>query len=303
MFTQEQKIQLKQSIRSNQHEIFIVSFEEFDSILSSYSQVSDVVLHKGWEKLRDKAGFAANYTANFNDTVLMSKLIADLGSSGAKVYIKSYGGKAHLIIKGRAGLRQVLTGTKYGINNPKVVAMGLGRAGAINAAKTGGILSIVLLTTYRVVDYFLSDKMTLTQLVGTLATDIIKVGIATGASIAAAAAFGSVTLAIGPIVAVIIVGVIFSAGLGFIDEQFGITDKVIAGLEVVSDNLERFVRVSQMRINKVKEDVTESILEAAFDYVAETTRRLTIRFVKGVIRKYSSPYNTGFASSASSRLF
>ena len=37
------------------------------------------------------------------------------------------------------GLRKLLTGTKYGINNPKVVTMGLGKAGAIKAAKSGGI--------------------------------------------------------------------------------------------------------------------------------------------------------------------
>ena len=59
--------------------------------------------------------------------------------------------------------------------------MGLGKTGAIAAAKQGGILTVVLLSAYRVVDYFLTDQATLSRLVGTLATDIVKVGIATGA--------------------------------------------------------------------------------------------------------------------------
>lgn len=66
--------------------------------------------------------------------------------------------------------------------------MGLGKAGAIHAAKSGGILSVVLLSAYRAVDYFLMDQATLSQLIGSLATDVVKVGIAAGASIAAASA-------------------------------------------------------------------------------------------------------------------
>lgn len=111
----------------------------------------------------------------------MAKLVGDLGGFGAKAYIKTYGGKAHIILKGQPGLRSILTGTKYGIKNPKVVSMGLGKTGAIAAAKQGGILTVVLLSAYRVVDYFLTDQATLSRLVGTLATDIVKVGIATGA--------------------------------------------------------------------------------------------------------------------------
>ncbi len=39
-----------------------------------------------------------------------------------------------------------------------------------------------------VADYFLTDNATLSQLIGTLATDVVKVGLATGASIVAASA-------------------------------------------------------------------------------------------------------------------
>lgn len=49
--------------------------------------------------------------------------------------------------------------------------MGLGKAGAIHAAKAGGLLSVVLLSGYRVIDYFLTDQATLGQLIGTLSTD------------------------------------------------------------------------------------------------------------------------------------
>lgn len=131
-----------------------------------------------------------------------------MGGVGTRAYIKSYGGKPHIILKRHAGLRTILTGTKYGIQNPNVVTMGLGRAGAVSSAKIGGIVSVVLLSAYRVADYFLTDQTTLSQLVGTFATDVVKVGIATGASIIAATAIaGLTTVAIGPILAVVVVGV------------------------------------------------------------------------------------------------
>ncbi|MEJ2756300.1 MAG: hypothetical protein P8104_10845 [Gammaproteobacteria bacterium] len=133
-----------------------------------------------WQKLKGKAEIGASYYASADDLRTLSKLVGDLGSFTTKAYVKTYGGKPHIILKGYPGLRKVLTGTKYGIKNSKVIAMGLGKAGAIHAAKSGGILSIVLLSTYRVADFFLTDNVTLNQLIGSLATDIVKVGLATG---------------------------------------------------------------------------------------------------------------------------
>ena len=182
----------------------------------------------------------------------MSKLVGDLGSFGAKAYVKNYGGKPHIILKGYPGLRKILTGTKYGIKNPKVVTMGLGKAGAIHAAKSGGILTVILLTVYRVADYFLTDEATLSQLLGTLATDVVKVGIATGASIAAASGLVALgfTVAVGPIIAVIVVGLLASAALGALDKKFGITDRVIQGIDEMGDNVNYYIEKTKQGIQE-----------------------------------------------------
>ncbi len=61
------------------------------------------------------------------------------------------------------------------MQNAKVIQMGLGKYGAVQAAKGGGVLTIVLVTAFRVIDYFLTDSATLNQLIGTLATDVIRI--------------------------------------------------------------------------------------------------------------------------------
>lgn len=198
MLSEKEKKALKQQIQANQHEVYVVSVEEMDAIIKSSPKGSKPSVQAAWQKIKSKLSMGASYYASADDAVTMAKLIGDLGGAGARVYIKTYGGKPHIVLKGHPGLRTVLTGTKYGIKNPKVITMGLGKAGAIQAAKSGGILSVILLSAYRIADYVLTDEATLSQLIGSLATDVVKVGIATGASIAAASALAGfgVTLAL-----------------------------------------------------------------------------------------------------------
>lgn len=286
MLSEQEKKELKQQIKSNQHEVFVVSIEEMDAVVRSSPQGKLPHVKNAWQKLKGKAEVGASYYASADDLRTLSKLVGDLGGFAAKAYVKTYGGKPHIILKGHPGLRRVLTGTKYGIKNPKVITMGLGKAGAINAAKSGGILSVVLLSAYRVTDYFLTDEGTLNQLIGSLATDVVKVGIATGASIAAASGIVALgfTVAIGPIAAVVLVGVVTSMALSFLDERYGITERVIAGLEDISEGIDN-------RIERAKEDFykkTSNLAGSVFDYTVDSARAILINTAKHALDKFLS---------------
>lgn len=283
MLASQEKIELRSQIQSNQHEIFVVSMEEMDAIVKS-SPRSLPTIQNTWQKLKGKAEFGASYYASADDLRTLSKLVGDLGGFATKAYIKNYGGKPHIILKGYPGLRNILTGTKYGIRNPKVITMGLGKAGAIHAAKSGGILSIVLLSAYRVIDYFLTDQATLSQLIGSLATDVVKVGITTGASIAAASAVVATgfTLAIGPIVAVIVVGIGTSMALSALDERYGITARVITGLDDLSNSVEG-------RIDQAKQNLytnLNQLADSVFDYAVKSAQSILIATAKHTINKF-----------------
>jgi hypothetical protein len=286
MLTDQEKKELKQKIQANEHEIFVVSMEEMEAILHSSPKWRFEHVQRAWQQIKAKAETGASYYASADDLRTLTKLVGDLGGFGTRVYVKAYGGKSHIILKGNPGLRKILTGTKYGIKNPKVVTMGLGRAGAIHAAKSGGILSVVLLSAYRVADYILTDEATLSQLVGSLATDVVKVGIATGASIGAASLVVGmgVTAAIGPIVAVIVVGVGVSMALSALDSHYGITDRVIAGLDEVAN-------AADSRLEQLKDDALRYANEAAatvIDYTVETAKQIVINTAMHQLDKFLS---------------
>jgi hypothetical protein len=196
-----------------------------------------------------------------------------LGGFTTQAYIKTYGGKPHIILKGYPGLRKILTGTRYGIKHPKVITMGLGRAGAINAARSGGILSVVLMSTYRVIDYFLTDQATLSRLIGSLATDVVKIGIALG-----------VTVAIGPILAVVVVGIVSSHELGEIDTRYGITDRVIQALDELDENANAYIARSRQNIRNTVNETAESII----DYAIDSVRQIIINAAQHQLDKFLS---------------
>lgn len=283
----KEKQALKAKIASNTAEVFVISIEEMDKIVAGTSVVKKKHIQETWTKLRQSLEFGANYTASGKDLVTLTKLIVDLGGVSTKAYVKYYGGKAHIILKGAPGLRQILTGTKYGVQNAKVIAMGLGKQGAINSAKAGGVLTIVLLSAYRIAEYVLTDEVTLSYTIGYLATDVVKVGIATGASIAAAAAATAFSIAIGPLAAAIIVGIGVSYLLGKIDQKYGLSDKVVQALDEMGEDIDNYMKRKKDEAIRTGAQLAES----ALDYVLTQAKAMVIETAKHHINRFLTPYS------------
>lgn len=273
--------QIRSQLKSNRHEVFVLSIEAFNEIIKESKSHIKPSNRDAWQKHKEKLQTTANVLPHVQGAASVSKLLGDLGAVGVRVYYKNYGGNTHIILKGNPRLRKVLTGTKYGVNNSKVVTMGLGKGGALNAAKTGGIFSVVLMSSYRVADYFLNDKVTLNQLIGTLATDVTKIALSTGLAIAIATTEAVAVFAAGPLIAVVAIGFVASVGLDYLDKKYKITDRLIGALDRAESNLER-------NIEQGKENVLHyagEALDQAIDYTIEYGKRKVINWISEATRR------------------
>lgn len=179
--------------------------------------------------MRDGSRYVATYFTTAGDVATLTKLAKDLRTPLGRVYFKHYGGKLHVVFKGRAGVRQILTGTKYGVNNAKVISLGIGKAGVKSAVRQGAFISIILLTIWDVADYVMNDEATLGQLIGVIASDVAKVAVSgVVAAAMGTAAVGTVigTFALGPLIVAVAVGIGVGIALDALDNHFKWTAKL-----------------------------------------------------------------------------
>ncbi|PXA98048.1 hypothetical protein DMC47_10675 [Nostoc sp. 3335mG] len=254
------------------------------------NQMSQVEADKLWRRYQTESRFVMNYFSTATDAALLAKLAKDLGSPIGRVYFKNYGGKQHIVFKGHAGLRRILNGTRYGVQNAKVVNMGLGRAGVKASARGGAIVSIFLLTAWNIADYVMRDEATLGGLLGAIGADIVKVAIgsaigATAGALAVGTAIG--TFALGPLAVAVVVGVGAGLALDWIDNRFQLTAKL---QKMLDDSIAKL----QKRAQQGKETLIEAglnmatalasrVIDLAVDYAHDAARRqldkLTWRFL------------------------
>lgn len=244
-----------------------------------------------WRRYQTESKFVANYFSVTDDAALLAKLARDLRHPLARCYFKSYGGKVHIIFKGRAGVRRILTGTRYGVQNAKVINMGLGRAGVRASARGGTIVSIFLLTAWNIADYVVRDEATLGQLIGAIAADVSKAAIAGGVgAMAGAAMVGTAigTFALGPLAVAVVVGIGVGVALDWIDNRYQLTQKLQAKVEQLIDQLNARIEAAQQGLIERGAEAARAfawyLIDLAVDAASDAARRqidriITWRFV------------------------
>lgn len=275
-----EKKQLATRINSNKHQVFVLSFEEFENFIKHSRTSLKQRAKQAWHKYQEGAKATAENAPNASSALLLTRVLSDLGVTANKAYIKHYGGKPHIIFKGFAGQRNIFTGVKYSATNPKIIQMGIGKAGAAGVAKQGGVLSIVIMSGYRVADYILRDSATLSQLIGGLATDVAKIGVSTGVALVAAKGVGVVFggAVIGPLIVVVGVGFLMSHALTLLDEEYKITNKVIALVEKAEHNLKSNIENELSKITKI-------FISYTIDKSIEYGTRAGINWLRGTVER------------------
>ncbi len=115
--------------------------------------------------------------------------------------------------------------------------MAIGKTGVNGAIVSGARLTIFLVVPLNILNHILSDQQTMSQLIGSTATDLVKVGAAAAiASIAATATAALTTLVAGPIIVAIVVGVAAALTLDALDRKFGVTKALVKAIDDAYDS-------------------------------------------------------------------
>lgn len=171
------------------------------------------------------------------DSMTLTRLVNELGISG-NVVIKKVNNKSYAIIKGFAGQRKLLRGTRFLATNPKIVDLAIGRVGINRAIASGARLTFALYIPINILKAVLDDKPTLMKFIGTTATDLVKIGISSLVASAAAQGVAAMTaFAAGPFVVAIVVGLGVALALDELDKRYKITDSLVAKMEEITDKM------------------------------------------------------------------
>jgi len=221
-------MKLRALLQSNNQDIALLTPEECIEVLSSWGTFKD-----GWITITQSApgSFIINYGTNVKDVVTTSMIISKLGSFGIKATNFTNSKGTELIkISGYPGVRKILNAPVFAVKNPKIVDLGIGRFGVTKSIIEGARVTFYVAAAYRTLDYILNEETTLSTFIGSLATDVIKIGIVSTVSFIAGA------LVVTPFIVLnlaIVVGVGFLAawGLNQLDSKFGITDHTVKYIE------------------------------------------------------------------------
>ncbi|OTA20358.1 membrane protein [Xenorhabdus beddingii] len=176
---------------------------------------------------------ASSFTGNIIDGYGLKKIIDELSSYfgvKAKEYVDKYGNRS-IKLTGRTGVRNYLTAAKYGVNNFKMIDMGIGSQGIKNGIITGARYCIIVGAAYRFVELWFKNEYDLYDFFGNITMDVAKTAVSVLAGFGAKAIAGAY-LAGGAYVLAVSCGIFFlGVGVAIIlyrlDNKFEIRKNLI----------------------------------------------------------------------------
>ncbi|MGJ7250711.1 hypothetical protein [Morganella morganii] len=195
----------------------------------------------------------APYAGTIHDIPSVIKLIGEFRSLGinAKEFTAA-NGKTYIRISGHAGVRRIVTGTRYGANHPTMLNMGIGMQGLKDGIVKGVKFCLVFSFIYRGLEWAFKDEYHFADFLGNVTADMAKTALvaagswAVGAFYLSTVAVGASIIAVGFIV--LLVGFGITVALDYIDKKYGLSEGIIKYLKEES---KRNPRTPEADINKI----------------------------------------------------
>ncbi|EGK60423.1 PAAR domain-containing protein [Enterobacter hormaechei] len=244
-------------LRANRHDFLLLTLEECQRIIDGWDFVK-----KTWkDAVTNPVGNTVKtYATNIDDAASASAMVYKLGSIGitATVFINHKGTRL-IKISGYAAIRKTLNAPVFAEMNPKIIEAGIGKFGLKKSIIQGAILGFIYVSVIDTIDFILNDETTLAKFLGTLATDIVKVGITS----AALYAVGLYTMS-AYIVLNIAVVLVFGAGLAWVlntlDRKYHITDSLV-------EFMAPYIESAQQEFVERSREISNDLLDLGAMYI------------------------------------
>ncbi|MEX9773112.1 hypothetical protein WEU31_15030 [Morganella morganii] len=258
-------IGLEKALRNNVQYEALISAEQGVEILEDIKPPEPVNSGDRYAMLRDRNRQAnpfstifkytdpvSPYAGTIRDIPSVIKLAGEFKSLGisAKEF-QAANGKTYIRISGHAGVRRIVTGTRYGANHPTMLNFGIGMQGLKDGIVKGVKFCLVFSFIYRGLEWAFKDEYHFADFLGNVTADMAKMAlVAAGSAVAGSLAltagvFGGSIIGVGLIV--LATGFFITLSLEYIDKKYGLSEKLIQYLREESKR----TRTPQGDINKI----------------------------------------------------
>jgi uncharacterized Zn-binding protein involved in type VI secretion len=276
----------------DQHIRSLLNENRIHVMFATTQEVFEYLQKNGWKQTEtawveatssDGGQIFINYGLNGKDVVTTAMILAQLKTFGIKASVQM-GKRGEEVIKftGYKTISKLINTHTYMLDNPKIVQLGIGKFGVKNNITSGAVLTIYVAGAYRILDFWLNDETSLTDTIGGFGVDLAKAaigGLVTyGITMVASVVTGVVTV---PLVVTVVISFGVAYALNTLDEQYKISDKVVAVIE----------RAEQEVIEKaleVKERTEKSIIDAGamfIDGLLETGKEVVVNEIEQYLKK------------------
>ncbi|ENU1227012.1 hypothetical protein [Providencia rettgeri] len=213
----------------------VATIEEADYILKNMSTPTPFKDPK--EALFGIGNFISNYSSNIYEAHRVARIINEFRNINiqATEYVGP-NGNVYIRLSEHAGVRAYLNGTRYLINNPRILYMGVGTQGMNNISVGATRFAIVFSAAYRVVELIFKSEYTLVDFFVNITMDMAKLAISTQISTTIVGSLTTAGLITGGSVIVISVGIfLLGAAIAYalykLDDEFQISTSIIKALK------------------------------------------------------------------------
>lgn len=227
---------LQESLDNNVQHIMLLTPDEAQGVINDLLGSQPVSFSTTYAGNIKEAVSATKSLSKLFSYQQAGKIVFTLKGLGIKATQYTYQGKMYVKITGYPSLRRILNGTRYRINHPKVLEVGIGSAGYRNGIMSGARFCIWFSVCWRLVELIFKSDHDVAALLGNVTMDVAKVIVGVfvsslagrGFSLAISTFVASAAVPVwGQIVCVVVLGIIIADALNRIDKQYDLSNKII----------------------------------------------------------------------------